>query len=181
MTEKALHVVPSRIITLIKKGASVETTESQKKYRESRSRLFNPHVEISKKIVNDLLETRSNELKEAIKDAPLGSATDRNGFPLGSLLELSEIASRELNGELKAKHVLRGAIEMITDEEELKIKNETRNMTKVGAIIGKDGSILLQKFPNRQVRNSASRQATTIKENFLKGKERLQGFIADLD
>lgn len=180
-TREAILPEPRVILTVIKEGTYPEVGEKQKAYEGAREMLLNPNIKFSPDLVSTTLQARAEELDEAIAKAPLKSATDRGGYTLGSLKELTSLAQQELKGELQAKGVLKKQLEMITDEEEIKVRDETRNMTYEGVSIDrKSGSIVIQSFPSANARDIEANLANYKKENFLKGKERLQKFASEL-
>jgi hypothetical protein len=173
-------IEPKMIITLIKEGQPSVTTEKQKAYQEARANLLNPHVKFTPDLVSVALKARNEELDEAIANSPLKSLTDSGGYPLGSLKELNSLATQELSGQLQAKTVLKRQLEMITDEEETRVRGSADYLTREGVIIDKDGSIVVKSFPSQGKREMASIEAQNMKENFLKGKQRLQDFASEL-
>lgn len=95
--------------------------------------------------------------------------------------ELTSLAQQELKGELQAKTVLKKALEMITDEQEVKVRDETKSMVYEGVSIDrKSGSIVIQSFPSQNARDMEANMANYKKENFLKAKDRLQKFASEL-
>jgi len=180
ITREVILPEPKKIVEIIRAGEPSVTTEAQRAYNQTRVNLFNPHVKFSPELVSSALDARSKELDEAIANSPLKGLTDRGGYPLNSLKELTSLAQRELSGELKAKTVLKRQLEMIADEEELSIREKAMNLTREGVNIGRDGSIVLESFPSQNKRDMASSEAQEIKENFLKGKQRLQNFTSGL-
>ena len=177
---EAIPVEPKVIITIIKEGKSSVSTEAQKAYKQTRANLFSPYIKFSQELVSSTLDARSKELDEAIANSPLKGLTDRNGYPLDSLKELTSLAQKELSGKLEAKTVLKRQLEMITDEEELRVREKANNLTREGVTIGENGSILAWSFPSQNARDMASIEAQETKQNFLKGKERLQNFASGL-
>ncbi len=177
---EAIPVEPKVIITIIKEGKSSVTTEAQKAYKQTRVNLFSPYIKFSQELVSSTLDARSKELDEAIANSPLKGLTDRNGYPLDSLKELTSLAQKELSGKLEAKAVLKRQLEMITDEEELLIRDKANSLTREGVIINKDGSIVVKTFPSENRREMVSIEAQELKQNFLKGKQRLQDFASGL-
>lgn len=69
---------------------------------------------------------------------------------------------------------------MITNEEEARVRDSADYLTREGVIIDKDGSIVVKSFPSQSKREMASIEAQGMKENFLKGKQRLQEFASSL-
>lgn len=177
---EAILPEPKRIVEVIKAGEPSVTTEAQKKYNLARANLFSPHIKFSTELVSITLDARSKEIDEAITNSLLKGLTDRSGYPLNSLKELTSLARRELSGELKVKTVLKRQLEMITDEEELRVREKANNLTREGVTIGKNGSILAWSFPSQNARDMASIEALDMKQDFLKGKERLQAFASGL-
>ena len=180
ITREAILPEPKRIVEVIRAGEPSVTTEAQKAYNQARSNLFSPHIKFSPELVSSTLDARSKELDEAIADSPLKGLTDRGGYPLNSLKELTSLAQQELSGELNAKTVLKRQLEMITDEEELRVREKANNLTREGVTIGENGSILAWSFPSQNAGDMASIEAQETKQNFLKGKERLQNFASGL-
>jgi hypothetical protein len=179
--EKAILPEARVILTHIRVGTSPEVSQSQKDYNGAREMLLNPNVKFSPDLIATTLNARLEELDEAIANSPLKSAADRGGYTLGSLKELTSLAQQELKGDLQAKTALKKQLEMITDEEEIKVRDETRNMTYEGVSIDrKSGSIVIQSFPSQNARDMEANMANYKKENFLKGKERLQKFASEL-
>jgi hypothetical protein len=173
-------IEPKMIITLIKEGQPSVTTEKQKAYQEARVNLLNPHIRFTPDLISTTLKARSEELDEVIANSPLKGLTDRGGYPLGSLKELTSLAAQELSGELHAKTILKRQLEMITSEEEARVREGADYLTREGVIIDKDGSIVVKSFPSQNRREMASVEAQHMKENFLKGKQRLQDFVSTL-
>lgn len=164
---------------LIKEGTPPQYTERQKAYFKIRAKLFNPDpsVEFSSFLIRDVLEARGKEIDEAAGKAPLKSATDRNGYTLGSLKVMNSLALQELNGTLNSEnHVLKRQLELITNEEESRIRQKADNLARLGTIIDEDtGNLIFQKPKEYEITG-----AQKMKENFLKGKERLQEFASKL-
>lgn len=179
---EAILPEPRAVLTLIKEGtAPAPKTEKQRAYKNAKSIVFTPQVELTKERVKDLLTTKKSELEEAISQSPLKGATDRNGYTLGSLLDLTDLAVQELDGKLQAKTVLRRVLEMVTDEREREITDNAKDKTREGLVIDrKTGSIYLQSFPSPNAREVASSIAQNNKADFLKAKERLQRFASEL-
>jgi hypothetical protein len=180
LTREAIAIEPRMILT-IKEGTPPVTSEKQRAYESAREQLLNPHVKFSTELVATTLKARDEELTEAIANSPLKGAADRGGYTLGSLKELTDLASRELGGELNAKGVLKRTLEIITDEEESKVRNEARSLTSEGISIDtKSGSIIHKTFPSQSKREMASIEADDMKQRFMQGKDRLQRFASEL-
>lgn len=178
---KAITIEPKKIVEVIRAGEPSVTTEAQKAYKQARTNLFSPHIRFSPELVSSTLDARSKELDEAIANSPLKGLTDRNGYPLNSLKEFTSLAQQELSGKLNAKTILKRQLEMITDEEELLVRDKANSLTREGVTIGKNGSILVWSFPNQNARDVASIEAQERKQDFLKGKQRLQDFTSGLE
>jgi len=177
---EAILPEPRAIVTVIKEGAPVQTSELQKVYRQSRDRLFDPHVKFTTELVEQTLTAREAELTDAISNSPLKGATDRDGLPLGSLRELTSLSLQEFRGELQAKTALKRTLEMIMDEQERKVTTEAKDLTREGIVVRKDGAIFTQTFPSQHKRDIAANEAQAKKENFLKGKDRLQKYASEI-
>jgi hypothetical protein len=145
-----------------------------------RATLFEPYVKLSPDLVSKVLKARGEEIDEATANSPLKSATDREGQPLGSLKEMNRLAQQELDGTLRSEnHVLKKELEIITDEEETRVRRMAKDHARDGLFI-KNGNIVIKSFPSQNKRDMASNEAQRMKQDFLKGKERLQEFAAKL-
>lgn len=178
---KRTIIEPRVIITHIKEGSQSVVTNKEEAYKKAREGLFNPHLRFSPEVVENVLQAQAEELDEAIQNSPLKGKADRNGYSLDSLRRVNSTALQELLGDSQDRIILKMALDMITDEEEKRIRDEAKSLTREGVIIDrKTGSIVYKKFPNNTGRNLASMEAQTMKADFLKGEERLHNFISEL-
>lgn len=178
---EAIPVEPRVVLTLIKEGTPpAPVTEKQKAYDNAQSLVFTPQLDLTKERVRDLLTTKKAEVEEAIQTSPLKGATDRNGFTLGNLRDMSDLAIQELDGTLHANTALKRVLEIETDEREKQVTSEAKDMVREGLVISKDGDIYLQSFSSQGRKDMASTGAQNKKADFLKAKERLQNFTSSL-
>ena len=181
LTREAIIDEPRVVLTLIKEGtAHAPFTEKQKAYDNAKNLVFGSLSELTKDRVRDLLTTKKAEVEEAIQTSPLRAATDRNGFTLGNLRDMSDIAIQELDGTLHANTVLKRVLEIETDERERQVMSEAKDNVREGLVVNKDGDIYIQSFPSQNKKDIASSEAQNMKTNFLKAKERLQNFASSL-
>jgi len=180
-TREAITPEPAVITTLIKEGTpQAPLTEKQKAHGNASEIVFSPQSELTKDRVRDLLTTGKAEVEEAIQTSPLKDATDRNGFTLGNLRDLSDLAIQELDGTLHADTALKRVLEIETDNRERQVTSEAKDMVREGLVVSKDGNIYLQSFSSQGRKDLASTMAQNKKADFLKAKERLQNFTSSL-
>lgn len=168
------------IIYIIKEGSHVALTEKQKKYNNAKDIVFSPNITLTRERVGNLLTAKKEELIEAIQTSPLKEITNRNGYQLGSLLELTNLAVKEFNGEMKAKTVLQRVLEIETDQRDVEIQRKAKDLVREGLVVKNNGSIYTQSFPNQDIRENASREAQFMKSDFLRAKDRLESFAKSL-
>ncbi len=178
---EALPTEPRVIIKIIHEGTPpVPETEAESKYHQAREALFNPSTEFSATLVDNMLQARAEELKAAISKDFLHGASDRGGFTLGSLAELTRLAIQELNGELHATTALVKQLELVTEEQQQLINHELADSKEGLHIDRKSGAITVISYPNEHARAIAKDSQKDRQEGFDKGKLRLQGFISGL-
>lgn len=178
---EAIPIEPRVVLTLIKEGTPpAPITEKQKAYENARDVVFTPQLELTNDRVRDLLTTKKAEVEEAIQTSPLKGATDRNGFTLGNLRDMSDLAIQELDGTLHANTALKRVFEIETDQRERQISDEAKDLTREGLVITKNGDIYMQSFSSQGRKDMASLEAQNKKADFLKAKDRLQNFASSL-
>lgn len=177
---EAIPVEPRVTLTLIKEGTPpAPVTEKQKAYNNAIDVVFTPQLELTQERVRSLLTTKLAEVEESIQNSSLKGATDRGGFTLGNLRDMTDIAIQELDGKLNAKRMLERVLEIETDNRETDVNKEAKDLVREGLVVNtKTGDIYLQSFPSQDKREMASLEASNKKADFQKAKERLQTFVA---
>lgn len=156
-----------------------EITPAQKEYMAKRDCIFTAKI-FSEEIIADALDARVAELEDAIQRAPLKGAASRGGNTLGNLLDLTNLAQKELVGKMQSKNALNTVLTDIINEEQDEVVYQTTNETKNGMIHDRNGKAIAYQVLDKDQRIFAESRADRLHENFEKGKIRLQEYMKTL-